>query len=142
MITVAALSALAGCGSVVNGSHGGTPANEAHVTRSGSPDGEVTVTEVDSGRNVHLHIGQRLRVVLGGRGEQWHSPVSTGPPLRLATASGGYPGHRPAEAVFLAVRAGTASVTSMTDHQCLHAQPPCMMAQRAWSVRVQVAGTG
>jgi len=107
---------------------------------SSGPDGEVTVTEADSGRTVHLHIGQRLRVVLGG-GEQWHRPASPGPSLRLAAASGGYPSSRPANAVFLAVRAGTASVTSMTDHPCLHAQPPFMIAQRVWSGRVQVART-
>ena len=97
------------------------------------------MTEADSGRTVHLHIGQRLRVVLGDRGEQWHRPASTGPSLRLATVTGGYPSGRPADAVFLAARAGTASVTSMTDHPCLHAQPPCMIAQRVWSVRVLVA---
>jgi len=106
-----------------------------------APDGEVTVTEADSGGTVHLHIGQRFRVVLGGRGEQWHRPVSRGPSLRLVEASGGYPGNSPASAVFLAVRAGTASVTSMTDYPCLHAQPPCMIPQRVWSVRVLVADT-
>lgn len=148
-ITVAALAALAGCGSTVNGAHPGTQGKEASVTMGGppqaparpAPDGEVTVTEADSGKTVHLHIGQRLRVVLGGRGERWHRPASPGPPLRLATASGGYPSARPASAVFLAVLAGTTSVTSMTDHPCLHAQPPCMIAQRAWSVRVLVTDT-
>ncbi len=142
MIIAGALAAFAGCGSVVNGAPGGTPGNEATVTMSGSPapDGEVTVTVADSGRTVTLHIGQRLRVVLGGRGEQWHRPASTRPFLRLTAASGGYPGNRPADAVFLAVRAGIALVTSMTDHPCLHAQPPCMIAQRAWSVRVLVTG--
>lgn len=149
MITVGLLAALAGCGSTVNGAHTGTPGNEASVTIADPPpvpgssatDGEVTVTEADSGKTVHLHIGQRLRVVLGGRGEQWHRPASLGPFLHLAAASGGYPSSRPAGAVFLAVQAGTASVTSMTDHPCLHTQPPCMIAQRVWSVRVLVTGT-
>ena len=148
MITVGALAALGGCGSVVHGDRGETR-NEASVAMSGSPpapgssapDGEITVTEADSGRTVHLHIGQRLRVVLGGRSEQWHRPLSTGPSLRLGTVSGGYPSNRPADAVFLAIRAGTASVTSMTDHPCLHAQPPCTIAQRVWSVHILVAGT-
>lgn len=148
MIIAGTLAAFAGCGSVVNGAPGGTPGNEATVTMSGSPpapgssapDGEVAVTAADSGKTVTLHIGQRLRIVLGGRSEQWHRPASTGPSLRLTAASGGYPSNRPADAVFLAVRAGTASVTSMTDHPCLHAQPPCMIAQRAWSVRVLVTG--
>lgn len=107
-----------------------------------APNGEVTVTEADSGRTVHLRTGQRLRVVLSGRGEQWHRPASPEPFLRMAEASGGYPSTRPAIAVFVAVRSGTASVTSITDHPCLHADPPCMMAQRVWSLRVLVAGTG
>jgi hypothetical protein len=100
------------------------------------------VTEADSGKTVHLHMGQRLRVVLGGHGELWHGPVSPGPSLRVATADGGYPSSRPASAVFVAVQTGTASVTSMTDHPCLHAQPPCKIVQRVWSVHVLVTGTG
>lgn len=99
------------------------------------------MAEADSGRTVHLNIGQRLRVVLGGRGQQWRRPTSSGRSLRLTTASGGYPSGRPANGVFIAVRAGTVSVTSMTDHPCLHAQPPCMIAQRIWSLRVVVAGS-
>jgi hypothetical protein len=150
MIIVGLLGALAGCGAVVNGDQGGTQGNGAGVTMGGSPstsrpsaqNGEVTVTEADSGKTVHVHIGQRLRVMLGGHGELWHRPTSPGPSLRLATADGGYPSSRPASAVFVAVQAGTASVTSMTDHPCLHAQPPCKMVQRVWSVHVLVTGTG
>ena len=148
MIIVGLLGALAGCGAVVNGAQGGTPGNGAGVTMGGSPstshssaqNREVTVTEADSGKTVHLHIGQRLRVMLGGHGELWHRPTTPGPSLRVATADGGYPSSRPASAVFVAVQAGTASVTSITDHPCLHAQPPCMIAQRVWSMRVLVAG--
>jgi hypothetical protein len=104
-----------------------------------APSRTVTVTEADNGGTVHLYIGQRLRVVLGDRGQQWHQPASSGQLLRLDTASGGYPTGHPAEAVFLAIRAGTASVTSLTDHPCLHAQPPCKIAQIAWSLHVLVA---
>jgi hypothetical protein len=147
MIIVGMLGVIAGCGATVNGAQGGTQGNGAGVTMSGSsstprtsaPNGEVTVTEADSGRTVHLDIGQRLRVVLGGHGELWHRPVSPGPSLRVATADGGYPSSRPANAVFVAVQAGTASVTSLTDHPCLHARPPCKIAQRVWSVRVLIA---
>jgi hypothetical protein len=149
MITVGVAAALMGCGSTMNGAHAAPPGSEAVVTtgnpsstpRPSAPDGEVTVTEADSGRTVHLHIGQRLRVVLGGRGQQWRRPTSSGRSLRLTTTSGGYPSGRPADAVFLAARAGTVSVTSMTDDPCLHAQPPCMIAQRMWSLRVVVAGS-
>ncbi|HUZ54576.1 MAG TPA: hypothetical protein VMU94_18880 [Streptosporangiaceae bacterium] len=78
------------------------------------------MTEADSGRTIHLHIGQRLRVVLGGRGEQWHRPASPGPSLHLAAASGGYPSSRPADAVFIAARAGTASLVPL---EALRAEP-------------------
>jgi len=146
---VGLLGALAGCGVAVNGAPGGTQGNGTGVTVGGSPSapranvphGEVTVTVADSGRTVHLDIGQRLRVVLGGRGEMWHRPASPGPHLRRAAASGGYPSDRPADAVFIAAQAGTATVTSITDHPCLHAQPPCKIVQRVWSVRVQVTDT-
>jgi hypothetical protein len=139
---MALLAAIAGCGSVVSGAHGGTPGNEVTMTVGGpSPTQHpsVTVAEADNGATVHLHTGQRLRVVLGDRGQQWHLPASSGASLRLTAASGGYPTSHPADAVFLALRAGTATVTSLTDHPCLHAQPPCKIAQRAWSVHVLIA---
>jgi hypothetical protein len=147
MIAVAALAALAGCGSAVNGGHEGSQGNGAGMTTGGgstkpgtsAPNSEVTVTEADSGKSVHLRIGQRLRVVLGGHGMQWHRPASPEPTLRLADTSGGYPSASAAVAVFIAVRSGTASVTSITDHPCLHANPPCKIAQRIWSIRVLVA---
>jgi hypothetical protein len=153
MITVAALAvlaALAGCGTAANGAQGGIQGNGTGVTMGGrsttpdasGPNGEVTVTEVDSGRTVHLRIGQRLRVVLAGsEWVRWHRPTSTESSLRVAEASGGYPGTSPAVAVFVAIRSGAASVSSITDHPCLHATPPCMIAQRVWSLRVLVAGT-
>jgi len=134
------LAGLAACGSVANGAQG-NGVRMGGPSATPVPSGEVTVTEADSGRTVHLHIGQRLRVVLGGHGQQWHLPASPGSSLRLAAASGGYPSNRPADAVFIAVRAGTASITSVTDDPCLHAQPPCMIPQRAWSVHVIVRGT-
>lgn len=146
MIITGLLLALAGCGATANGAQGGTQGNGAGVTKGGSPstprpnapNGEITVTQGDSGTTVHLHVGQRLRVVLGGHGELWHRPASPSPSLHLAAANGGYPSDRPASAVFVAVQTGSASVTSITDHPCLHAQPPCKIVQRIWSVRVLV----
>jgi hypothetical protein len=104
-----------------------------------APNGEVRVTEADSGKTVHLRIGQRLRIVLGGHGMHWHRPATADPALHLAETSGGYPSESPALAVFVAIRSGTASVTSTTDHPCLHASPPCKIAQRVWSIRVLIA---
>jgi hypothetical protein len=59
----------------------------------------------------------------------------------VAEASGGYPSDRTATAVFVAARDGKASISSITDHPCLHAQPPCMIAQHVWAVHVVVAGS-
>lgn len=105
-----------------------------------APNGEITVTEADSGKTIQLRIGQRLRVVLTGHGMQWHLPASPEPTLRVAQTSGGYPSAGPAVAIFVAARSGTAWVSSITDHPCLHARPPCKIAQQIWSVRVVVAG--
>ena len=146
MIAVAALAALAGCGSAVNGGHGGSQGNGTGMTTGGgstkpgtsAPNGEVTVTEAYSCKAVHLRIGQRLRVA-GWPGDAVARPATPEPTLRLADTSGGYPGASPAVAVFIAVRSGTAAVTSVTDHPCLHASPPCKIAQRVWSIRVLVA---
>jgi hypothetical protein len=106
---------------------------------SSAPNGQVKLTEADSGKTVRLRIGQRLRVVLDGHGMQWHRPATPDQTLRLADTSGGYPSASPAVAVFVAVSPGTASVTSITDHPCLHANPPCKIPQRVWSIRVLVA---
>jgi len=106
--------------------------------RSSPPAGDVTVTEADNGGAVRLRVGQRLHVVLDGRGEQWRRPTSSGPAVRLTTASGGYPTGRPADAVFAAVRDGKASVSSITDYACLHTQPACLRAQRVWAIHITV----
>lgn len=99
-----------------------------------------TVTVADSGATVRLRAGQRLRVLLAGHGqaEQWDPPVSSGTALHRISASGGYPTGKPADTVFLAAEAGTAAVSATTDFACLHAQPPCKLPQRGWSVQVIV----
>src|SRR5258707_3233802 len=149
MIIVGLLGALAGCGAVVNGAQGGTPGNGAGVTMGGSPstsrpsaqNGEVTVTEADSGKTVHLHIGQRLRVMLGGHGELWHRPTTPGPSLRVATADGGYPSSRPASAVFVAVQAGAPPGPSLTHPPRLPPHPPAQNFHPGWAGHVYVTGT-
>lgn len=143
-IIVGLLAVLAGCGSAAGSRNGSTPGNEVKVSVSSSspaspsPRGSVTVTEADQGATIQLHTGQRLRVVLGDHGQQWVTPASDGPAVHRTAASGGYPSGKPADAVFLAVRAGRASVSSMTDYPCLHARPPCKIPQRVWTVRVVV----
>lgn len=142
VVSAVLVAVLAGCGVAAGGGHGRVPGSEVTVSgSSATPDpsasgGLVTVTEADNGATVRLRVGQRLHVVLAG--SQWRRPASSGDAMRLSNASGGYPTRRRADAVFLAIRTGTASVSSITDYPCLHAQPPCKVAQRIWSVQVTV----
>lgn len=100
------------------------------------------MTVADNGATVRLGVGQRLHVVLSVRGEQqWDRPASSGPAVHLVAATGGYPTRQPADAVFLAVRAGRASVSSVTDYACLHTRPACKIAQRVWAIRVIVTNS-
>jgi hypothetical protein len=151
MISAGLLAALAGCGAPsASSAHGGISGNEVRATVGSqlpTPDpsasnGTVTVTVADNGETVRLRVGQRLHVVLSGRGEQqWHRPASSGPAVHLVTTTGGYPTRQPADAVFLAVQAGRASVSSVTDYACLHTQPACTIAQRVWAIRVIVTNS-
>jgi len=102
----------------------------------------VTLTARDNGATVLLSTGQAVRVSLAGDGIiSWHRPAvpaAKSGVLRRVSASGGYPGRRPARATFRAVRPGTALISSITDARCLHASPPCEIAQRLWQVTVIV----
>jgi hypothetical protein len=99
----------------------------------------VTLTAADSGAVVRLRIGQQVTVVLAPDVEQWHLPAASGTALRLVSASGGFPGHQPARAVFRAVSPGTALLSSTSDAACLHAHPRCMIPQRVWQATVIVS---
>jgi hypothetical protein len=68
----------------------------------------------------------------------WDQPVAQGVAVALVSARGGYPTSLPARAVFRAVRAGTARLTSATDIKCLHLEPRCLPPQRIWEVTVIV----
>lgn len=102
--------------------------------------GPATLTAADSGAVVFLRVGQQVTVELAAGFEAWHVPAATGPALRLVSASGGYPGHQPARAVFLAVAAGTATLAAVSDTACLHAHPACTVPQQLWHATVRVSG--
>jgi hypothetical protein len=76
---------------------------------------------------------------LSNRYGAWELPAANGEAVRRIEASGGYPSGESARATFLAVADGTATIVSRTDYPCLHAHPPCAIAQRIWLVRVIVA---
>jgi len=89
-----------------------------------------------------LPPGHKVTVALGppGLAMPWDQPVAQGAAVALVSASGGYPTSLPARAVFRAVRAGTARLTSVTDAKCLHLTGPsrCLPPQRIWEVTVIV----
>ena len=99
--------------------------------------GTVIVTQDDSGTTVRLVRGQRLRVRLSQ--DSWTPPQSSAADVVVRRSStGGYPTDQPVDALFEAVGAGTAEVTSQTDARCFHSDPPCLMPQRMWQVTVVV----
>jgi hypothetical protein len=56
------------------------------------------------------------------------------------SASGGYPGQQPAQAAFVAVRSGDATLTAIDDTACLHGQPACELPEQDWQVTVIITG--
>jgi hypothetical protein len=120
----------------------GPPAPPRHRTITASHSGHVTVTTSDHGATVVLVPGQVITVVLSGQGVlKWNPPRQAGSvtgALRQVSASGGYPSKMPARASYRAVLAGSAEILSGTNTQCLHAHPPCAIAQRLWRVTVLI----
>jgi hypothetical protein len=106
------------------------------------PSGRVKLSERDDGVTVLLRPGQSVTVVLGGQTiGSWHQPAVAAPDsgvIRRVSGSGGYPAAAPARATFLAVRSGKAVISAISDARCLHATPPCAIAQRIWQVTVVV----
>jgi hypothetical protein len=102
--------------------------------------GPVTLTAAARGAVVYLRVGQQVTVILAPGFQAFHQPRATGTALRPVSASGGYPGQRPARAVFRAVAPGTATLSAVSDTACLHAHPPCMVPQQTWTATVHVSG--
>jgi hypothetical protein len=104
--------------------------------------GPVTLTTADNGATVLLHVGQRVAVALAAEGLfSWHVPTSAGAAVMRVDAGGGYPGQQPAQAAFLAVRSGRATLTAIDDTGCLHTQPACEPPQQEWRVTIIVTGS-
>jgi hypothetical protein len=126
---------------------GGATATLVPVTSSPSPTGLPTsgaaipagpVTRADNGKTFRLTVGQQITVVLSAP-PMWDQPTAQGSALIRVSASGGYPGTTPAQAVFRAAAPGTAQVTSDSDMQCLHTTPRCLPAVQIWSISVVVS---
>jgi hypothetical protein len=136
---VCAAGAAAGCGTErqASASHPGVSAASTATSQARTP---VSLTAFSDGTTVRLFRGQSVSVVLRGTALSWHLPAATGRAVRRISASGGYPGHQPARATFLATWPGRAVLSSFDDIACLHARPSCAVAQRSWRVVVFVTG--
>ena len=136
---VLAAAAVAACGAErqAPASHPVASAASTATSRARTP---VSLTAVSNGTTVRLFRGQSVSVVLRGTALSWHVPAATGKAVRRISASGGYPGHQPARARFLATWPGRAVLSSANDAACLHARPSCAVAQRSWRVVVFVTG--
>ena len=134
-----AAGAVAACGAQRQAS-AGHPAASATSTATSQAHTPVSLTAVSNGTTVRLFRGQSVSVVLRGTALSWHIPAATGTAVRRTSASGGYPGHQPARATFLATWPGRAVLSSFNDIACLHARPSCAVAQRSWRVVVFVTG--
>jgi hypothetical protein len=120
---------------------GSATATPIPVESSPSPTGLPArpVIQADNGKTFQLTVGQQITVVLDTPPMMWDQPTAHGSAVTRVSASGGYPGTTPAQAVFRAVSPGTAQLTSVTDMQCLHATPRCLPPQQIWSVSVVVS---
>jgi hypothetical protein len=136
---VCAACAVTACGTErqASASHPAASAAPTTTSRARTP---VTLTAASNGTTVRLFRGQPVSVELRGTALSWHIPAATGTAVRRTSASGGYPGHQPARATFLATWPGRAVLTSVNDIACLHARPSCAVAQRSWRVVVFVTG--
>ena len=101
-------------------------------------DGTTVVRDGDSGSTIHLRVGQQVRVQL--QDGTWDPPTSSDAAVvARRSSSGGYPTNQPVDAVFQAVKAGTAELQAQSDAACFHTQPRCLMATRLWQLHVVVA---
>ena len=98
---------------------------------------DAVVGEGDSGTQVRLRPGQRLRVSLGADFQPLEE--SADGVLAPVDAGGGYPTGQPLTTVLTAVAPGEVSLSSATDAACLHESPPCSLPQQEWTLSVTVA---
>lgn len=115
-------------------SSGGAPGSSGSPTPTLTPSsGTVVVTTGDEGSTVVLAPGDTLVVELSG---DWVAPTASDTAvLRRDSVS---KSDTSARATFTARTVGRSDVDSASDAPCLHASPPCEIAQREWVVHVVV----
>ncbi|MFI7426696.1 cellulose binding domain-containing protein [Micromonospora sp. NPDC049836] len=110
-----------------------------HVKVLPAPSGTgqtVTVTQIDNARTVALRVGDTLEVSL----PSMYRPPTVAPsgPLVRSDLTGGYPTGQPLLVRYVAVAAGQADVSTISDGDCLHLPTPCPSPQVKWVVHVTV----
>jgi hypothetical protein len=147
-VTACAVAALAACGTSRSSTSSGGPAPQ--VSTAAPPTSQPatqpgratshrhTLTVADDGAKLRLRRGQKVVVILASQAQMWQPPRASGFAVRRTSSRGGYPVSQVAFASFVAVQPGRATLTSTTDAGCLHAEPPCEIAQRIWAVTIIV----
>jgi hypothetical protein len=113
-----------------------TPSPEPTSHTTPPPANPSHLTDSDSGKTIHIAVGQQVNVELSDG--SYDQPQSSSAVMRRTSASGGYPTAQPARATFVATASGTADLSAATDYACLHTNPRCEIAQREWIVHVVV----
>jgi hypothetical protein len=98
----------------------------------------VQVTQQDAGKTIDVSRGTLIQVDLHGS----YDPPSVDHPeiLQEGTHSGGYPTGSDARAMFTAVGAGNATISSRIDVTCMHTNPHCMIMPAPLHVNIVVDG--
>jgi hypothetical protein len=138
-LTACAVAAVAACGTARSGGITSAPARSRPASQPGqAASHRRTLTVADNGAKMRMRRGQKVLVILGSPTQMWQPPRASGVAVRRTSSRGGYPVSQVALASFTAVRPGVATLTSSTDARCLHAQPPCEIAQQIWAVTIIV----
>lgn len=98
----------------------------------------VTLTQVDTGRMLSLHVGDLLVVNLASR----YRPLDQSNPglLLQRDTTGGYPTGQPLVARYTAAVPGRTDLSTVTDNACMHLPTPCPTPPVAWTVHITVTG--
>ena len=107
------------------------PADPAPVT--------ITATEADENATYALRPGDRLVVRLSGASGDYTLPRSSDEGVLAQTSGSNHP-DRGAEASFLAVGEGRATVKYSWEAKCRKATPACMLPSQQYSLSIAVAG--
>jgi hypothetical protein len=116
-----------------------TPSGDAEpcATRSApTPNGFTLLTESSNGSTVQVPAGQPILVSFTGCTGGDLQPPGVNDLLYRYRVNASNPGG--ATAVYATNRLGTTALSSISDAPCFHASPACAIAQRGWSVTVDV----